>query len=238
MTDLSVIIPVYNEEANIQQLIDRLQNAVAKLNISADNIFANDGSRDKSVEVIRSLVEQIPRLRLVEHGSNLGYGAVLRTGFREACKELVFYTDGDGQYDVKELEGMLQAMNDGVDMVNGYKIRRCDSWGRVFIGKSYLFAMRFFFRFRVRDLDCDFRLLRRRLLDSLQLRSTSGAICLELVKKAENAGCHILDYPVHHHPRAYGRSQFFRVRWIWRTLLEVLKLRHELRATQNVGRKK
>ncbi len=227
--ELTMFFPCYNDAHTIGALVQEADAVASQCAADYEILVIDDGSRDASAETVRSEMKRLPKLRLISHGENRGYGAALRTGFREASKELVFYTDGDGQYDVKELKGMLQAMEEGVDMVNGYKIQRNDPWPRVLLGWLYLSVTRFFFRFRVRDLDCDFRLIRKKVLDAVDLRLSSGAICLELVKKAENAGFRIVDHPVHHGPRRHGHSQFFSPGQIWGTLTDAARLGRELR---------
>jgi glycosyltransferase involved in cell wall biosynthesis len=160
----------------------------------------------------------------VFHEKNRGYGTALQSGFSHATKELVFYTDGDGQYDVFELRKLLPIMQDGIDVVNGYKIVRSDPLHRIIIGTVYLWLMRLLFNFHVRDVDCDFRLIRRRVFDHIRLEHTSGVICLELVKKLEMAGYRFVEFPVHHYHRPVGQSQFFNLRRLFETGINILYL--------------
>ena len=115
-----------------------------------------------------------------------------------------------------------------VDLVNGYKISRSDPWHRIIIGRIYHHTVKLLFRLRVRDVDCDFRLMRRTIFDRIRLEKNSGVICLELMKKIHDAGFRIAEVPVHHFHRAYGKSQFFNFRRIARTAIDVLKLWHAL----------
>ena len=191
-------------------------------------LVVDDASVDSSRALLQELQKTYPKLRSIFHETNRGYGAALQSGFANATKELVFYTDGDGQYDVFELRRLLPVMQDGVDVVNGYKIARSDPFHRVVIGKLYLRLMRLLFNFHVRDVDCDFRFIRRRVFETITLYHTSGVICLELVKKLELAGYRFVDYPVHHYHRLHGRSQFFNVRRLFVTAVNILKLWWEL----------
>lgn len=163
-------------------------------------------------------------MRIVTHEENRGYGGALRSGFAAASKELVFYTDGDGQYDVGELPKLLALMEPGVGLVNGYKLERNDPWHRIFIGKTYNAFARLIFRIRLRDIDCDFRLIRRELLDQIHLTSTSGTICVELVRKLELTQARIEEVGVHHYPRLHGRSQFFRLKSLLKTFYQLTRL--------------
>jgi glycosyltransferase involved in cell wall biosynthesis len=161
---------------------------------------------------------------VVEHPQNRGYGAALRSGFEAAIYDLVFYTDGDNQYDVDELPLLLERLEPEVGLVNGYKLRRQDPWHRIWIGAIYNRLARLVFGIRLRDIDCDFRLIRRGLLQQLHLESNTGTICIELVRKAELTQWEVAEVGVHHFPRQYGRSQFFRMRSLLRTLRQLVAL--------------
>jgi glycosyltransferase involved in cell wall biosynthesis len=165
---------------------------------------------------------------VIHHRVNRGYGGALRSGFSAATKDMVFYTDGDAQYDPSELAGLWAAMGPGVDVVNGYKISRSDPLHRVIIGRLYHHAVKLLFGLKVRDVDCDFRLMRRAIFDKIELTKNSGVICLELMKKITDGGFVIAEVPVHHFHRAYGKSQFFNFRRIARTGVDVLRLWHAL----------
>jgi glycosyltransferase involved in cell wall biosynthesis len=163
-------------------------------------------------------------LRIVDHGTNRGYGAALISGFQSASKDLIFYTDGDGQYDVREIHNLLAQLRPSVDLVNGYKIRRADGWHRVLIGEIYRRAMRRAFHLSIRDVDCDFRLFRRRIFESISLESRSGVICVEMARKFDQAGFLMAEVPVSHYPRLHGTSEFFRVRHLAHTFRGLLQI--------------
>ena len=165
-----------------------------------------------------------PRVRVVHHPQNRGYGGALQTGFATATKPLLFYTDGDAQYDPREMVLLWERMRDDVDLVIGYKVSRSDPVHRILIGRMYHHAIKRLFGLRVRDIDCDFRLIRRTVFDRVRLTMTSGAICLEMMKKIQDAGFGIVEVPVHHYHRAYGKSQFFNFPRILRSLRDVAKL--------------
>jgi glycosyltransferase involved in cell wall biosynthesis len=188
-------------------------------------IVVNDGSQDDTAKILAEAAKTYgPRLRIVTHAHNLGYGMALRSGLEAARKEFIFYTDGDGQYDVDELPLLLSRMAPGVGLVNGYKLERQDPLHRVWIGKVYNFCARLLFRIRIRDIDCDYRLMRRSLVKKLRLQSTSGTICVELVRKFELSGCGVAEVGVRHYPRLHGRSQFFRLKSLAVTLGQLLRL--------------
>ncbi len=233
---LSVFFPCYNDAATIGSLVAAAHAVGTRSGREFEVIVVDDGSTDASRALLEALKERYPGLRTVYHERNRGYGGALRSGFAAATKDLVFYTDGDGQYDVLELEKLLPVMQEGVDVVNGYKIDRQDPWHRIVIGRLYLVLMRLLFGFAVRDVDCDFRLVRRSAVATVSLRHSSGVICLELVRKLELAGYRFVDYPVHHYHRVHGRSQFFNFRRLFATGVNILRLWWELNVRRDTPR--
>ena len=221
---ISVFLPAFNDEATIGELVSEALVLLKSLTKDYEVIVINDGSTDSTASVLDELAIGSEHIRIIHHRSNLGYGAALRTGFSNARKDLIFYTDGDGQYDVRELVLLLPLMTDNVDVVNGYKIKRQDDRYRAVSGAIYNALARWFFRLPVRDVDCDFRLVRRRALQRISLSASSGAICVELVHKLASAGCVFREVPVHHYERPHGRSQFFTPRRIAHTVLEFFAL--------------
>ena len=225
---LSVVIPAYNEEKNLTLVLPPLQAAVRREGIPYEIIVVNDGSRDESASVLAALSTQMPRLRVVDHGVNRGYGAALRSGFTHATKDLVFYTDGDGQYDVNEIPILLTLMTDDTQFVNGMKMTRHDPPYRVFVGNLHRFVTRWSFWLPINDVDCDFRLIRRSILDKLRLSSSSGSICVELVKQAQRAGAQFREVSIHHYARRAGVSEFFTARRILHTYADLAVMWVEL----------
>lgn len=217
---ISAFFPAYNDAPSLPGLLRRAFSALEQASDDFEVIVVNDGSRDETAAVLEDMQRELgARLRVVTHEKNRGYGGALRSGFEAASKDLVFYTDGDGQYDPAEIHLLLEQWTPDVGLVNGYKRLRQDPWHRIFIGNVYNRVARFLFRIRIRDIDCDFRLIRRPLVENLHLESTSGTICLELVRKIEMTGCGVAEVAVSHYPRLHGRSQFFR----WRSLLKTAR---------------
>ena len=222
---LSVFFPAYNDAPSLPGLIAKTFMVLERHVADYEVIVVNDGSHDKTAEVLEYLrVKHQPWMRVVTHEQNRGYGGALRSGFASAKKDFVFYTDGDGQYDVEELPLLLERVTPGVGLVNGYKLERHDPAHRIWIGNVYNFCARLLFRIRIRDIDCDYRLIRRALLQRFQLTSTSGTICVELVRRLELSGCEVAEVGVHHYERQYGRSQFFRIRSLAVTFLQLMRL--------------
>ncbi|HEV8394362.1 MAG TPA: glycosyltransferase family 2 protein [Vicinamibacterales bacterium] len=218
---ISAFFPCYNDESTIAGLV---READAQLRCATDDyeiIVVNDGSGDGSAAVLAALAREMPRLTVVTHDVNRGYGGALRSGFAAAKKDLVFYTDGDGQYDVREIPIMLALLVDDTDFVNGMKMARSDPAYRVFVGNLHKFVTRWAFWLPIDDVDCDYRLIRRSVLDRLELHSNSGSICVELVKNAQRAGARFRQVSVRHYSRQFGSSQFFRPGRILRTYADL-----------------
>jgi glycosyltransferase involved in cell wall biosynthesis len=174
-------------------------------------LVVDDGSTDATASVLADVARRSPDVRIIRHARNHGYGAALRSGFRHATKDLVFYTDGDAQYDVREIGRLLGRMTDDVDVVNGYKRKRADARHRVILGAIYTRLARRLFALPIRNVDCDFRLLRRDVVKRIDLVSASGVVCTEMIYKLSQAGCRFAEVEVQHYPRRHGRSQFFTV---------------------------
>ncbi len=221
---ISVFFPAYNDEASIAGLVGAALALLPSLTDDFEVIVVDDGSADGTAALLDELARKDPRLRVVHHEVNRGYGAALRTGFASATKDLVFYTDGDGQYDVRELLLLRPLLVAGVDIVNGYKVQRADGWQRKAVGAAYNRLAHLLFSIPIRDVDCDFRLIRRRAVEQVELVSSSGSICVELVHKLHLRGCVFAEVPVQHRPRVHGRSQFFTLRRVSRTALDLLSL--------------
>ena len=222
---LSVFFPAYNDAPSIRKLVENTFQVLRENVDDYEVIVVNDGSHDNTGDVLAELErEYAPHMRVVTHPVNRGYGGALRSGFAAATKDFVFYTDGDGQYDVLELPKLLERMSDDVGLVNGFKLERNDPQHRIFIGTAYNAFAKFLFRVKIRDIDCDYRLIRRALLEDIKLTSTSGTICVELVRKLELLPWRVVEVGVHHYARLHGRSQFFRVRSLLSTLYQITRL--------------
>ena len=225
MPGLSVFFPAYNDAGTIASLVISAVKVAASLTPDYEVIVVNDGSRDDTAKILDELATIYPdHVRIVHHPKNRGYGGALRTGFATATKDLVFYTDGDAQYDPAEMAALWSKMADDVDWVNGWKISRSDPLHRIIIGRVYHHTVKLLFGLKVRDVDCDFRLMRRRIFDVVHLEKDSGVICLEMMKKFQDAGFRVAEHPVNHYHRTYGKSQFFNFPRIWRTAIDVMKL--------------
>jgi glycosyltransferase involved in cell wall biosynthesis len=241
---LTAFFPAYNDQHTIEGIVRTAAAEMRKVTSDFEVLVVDDGSKDQTGEILDRLSKELPFLRVIHHARNLGYGAALISGFTNATKDVIFYTDGDGQYDVREMHNLLAHLKPNIDLVNGFKVKRADAWYRIWIGAAYRRAMRLVFRLQIRDVDCDFRLFRRYIFDTITLESRSGVICVEMAKKFERAGFRMVEIPVSHYPRLHGRSEFFRIRhlaYTFRGLLRVwwnLVISHRLPVRMNIAPKK
>jgi glycosyltransferase involved in cell wall biosynthesis len=219
-----VFFPAYNDSGTIASLVITALQTARQLTPDFEVIIVNDGSADATGRIADELARTYPEVRVVHHPKNRGYGGALQSGFAAASRDLVFYTDGDAQYDPAEMVVLWRALADDVDVVNGYKISRSDPLHRIVLGRVYHHTVKLLFGLQVRDVDCDFRLMRRSIFNTVSLEKNSGVICLEMMKKIQDAGFRISEVPVHHYHRAHGRSQFFNFRRLARTAVDVMRL--------------
>ncbi|MFZ5822571.1 MAG: glycosyltransferase family 2 protein [Chloroflexota bacterium] len=224
LASVSAVFPAYNDGGTIPSMVLTALNALRQVTDDYEVIVTDDGSSDYTALVLDEMAARYPELRVIHHPANRGYGGALLSGFSAAAKEWIFYTDGDAQYNPLELVNLVDALDEGVDIVNGYKIARSDPWIRKLTGRTYRIVVRLLFGIRLRDVNCDFRLIPRKILQAANLESTGGVICLEMVKKFEDAGYSIAEAPVHHYPRVYGSSQFFSLPHLSRAFRQMLRL--------------
>lgn len=221
---ISVFFPCYNDSKTIGKLIKDALFVLKELTKTYEVIVIDDGSTDGSRELLKDLAKRQPKLKVVFHQSNQGYGGALISGFKNAKYDLCFYTDGDGQYNVKELAILFSLMTEDVNFINGIKMSRHDPTYRIIIGNLYSFMARWLFWLPIQDIDCDFRLVRKSIYSKLDLKSKSGTICIELIKKSQRAGAVFRQVSVHHFERPFGQSQFFRPKHLLRTFWEIIFL--------------
>jgi len=232
---ISVFYPCYNDWGTIGSMVLLTEQTFRRLGMDGDITIVDDGSREKTLAALAEIEREFPNVRIVRHPKNRGYGGALRTGFGAATREWIFYTDGDAQYDVRELELLLAHAGPDVDIVQGYKIARGDPMHRRIIGRLYHWIVKIAFALPYRDVDCDFRLIRRSVFDKITLTRDSGVICVEMMAKIHRAGFRCVEVPVHHYQRTYGKSQFFNFPRIARTLWQLAGLWVEIVMLRRAG---
>ena len=227
VASLSVFFPAFNEQDIIAKTVESATHAVSRFARDYEIVVVDDGSSDSTASVVADIAKRDPHVRLVSHGRNRGYGAALRTGFQNAGKDLVFFSDADGQFDLQELPGLL-AMLKRAPVVLGYRIRRSDPLHRLFIAKVYNIVVRVVFGLRVRDIDCAFKLFRREVVQAVPLESDGAFISSELLIKLKRRGVPMVERGVHHYPRTTGTSKGATPAVILKTIRDVVRLRLDL----------
>lgn len=228
LSSLTIFFPAYNDAKSIPLLVSKAYAVGKKVSNRPEIMVVDDGSEDNTWEVLTMLKKRFLDLKLIRHRKNMGYGEALRSGFSHAKGDFVFYTDGDGQYDPNEIPLLVKQMSTAVDVVNGYKINRSDSFIRKTVGSIYNAVAHHEYAIPISDVQCDYRLIRRSILQKVKLESHTGMICLSLIVKLQAAGARFTEVGVRHYPRQFGTSQFFRPRNLWRTGIEHISfyLRH------------
>ena len=227
MSSISAVIPAHNEAQIIASTVEAVDETLSRLVDDYEVIVVNDGSRDATPSIVEDLGRQRQAVRLVSHEINRGYGAALATGFAAATREYVFLTDGDRQFDVRELEGFLPLLSTA-DIVVGYRRPRADPWVRRFYGWGWNLLVNTMFGYTARDVDCAFKLFPRALLEDVKLHSTGHTLSPELLIKARRAGYRVAEVRVTHLPRTAGQAKGARVDHIIRSLVELVELRWAL----------
>lgn len=228
--DLSLVFPVFDEEDNIGQLLEQVLEIAPRLALDFEIVIVDDGSRDASAEVVEAIRNGEPRIRLLRHESNRGYGAALRAGLREARGNLVFFSDADLQFDLDELSTLLHHA-DEFDIVAGYRQPRRDPWGRRLLAASWGWLVDMLFDVRVRDIDCAFKIFPRSLFDEIEMSSMGALIDAEILARARRLGYTIGQVGVHHYPRTAGEQSGATLRVILRAFKELFVLSRHIRKT-------
>ncbi len=225
---ITAFFPVYNDWGTISSMVLLVDGVLEKIASDYEIILIDDGSNAMTKRVLEELSRKISRLKIITHYKNKGYGAALKTGIYNSKFDLIFYTDGDAQYNPEELKLLIHELNDDIDIVNGYKISRSDPVYRKILGKLYHNITRLIFGFKIRDVDCDFRLMRKKIFQDMVLEYNSGIICVEMITKITKRGYKFAEVPVHHYYRVSGKSEFFNFIRIFQVIKNLIKLWYKI----------
>jgi glycosyltransferase involved in cell wall biosynthesis len=225
---ISVFFPCYNEQDNITRVVEQALTVLEKLNADFEVIIVNDGSSDGTGQIADEIAGQKDRVKVVHHRTNLGYGAALQSGFKAATKELVFYTDGDGQFDINEMPPLLRLMEQ-YDIVSCYRLNRQDNLIRKINGWCWTKLVCLLFGMKIRDIDCAFKLYKREIFDNIKLVSAGALIDAEILARAVRKGYRVTQQGIYHYPRTAGAQTGANLRVILRAFKELLKLRSQIR---------
>lgn len=204
---ISAVLPAYDEEENIEKATRDMAAVLSSLDLRDwEVIVVDDGSKDRTGEICDRLVAEDPQhIRVFHHQPNRGYAAALKTGFTSARHQLIFYTDSDNQFDVKEMKRLLPLIEEA-DIVCGFRIYRFDPLTRLIMSWGFNLLVRLMFRINVRDIDCAFKLFRREVFDKVTIESKKFFVDAEVLAKAKYYGFRLVELGVRHYPRPAGRS--------------------------------
>src|SRR3989338_9283261 len=228
--NLSVFFPLFNEEGNVEMLVKKAIDVLEKLKLEYEIILVNDGSTDGTKEKTEKLAKENPRIKAINHPKNLGYGEALKSGFYNAKYDTIVYTDGDGQFDFSEVTKFLEKIED-YDLVLGYRIKRQDPFFRILFKKGWQFSLWTFFALTLRDVDCGFKMVRKKVLEKIpHLESTRGAmINAELAIKTKRSGLKIAEVGVNHYPRLSGKPTGASLDVIAKSYIDLISLWWQLK---------
>ena len=225
---LSIVLPLCNEVENVEtsvaSILDFFDGGEGALEI----LLVDDGSTDGTSEVVDRLSERHPQVEAVHHPWNRGYGGALASGFRRARHETIVFMDADGQFDIAEVEKLLRH-SDEADIVAGYRVRRWDPWFRILLGKAFTGIISLLFGVTLRDINCGFKLMRKSMLDKIEIASSGALVNAEILAKAKRLGCTVKEVGVSHFPRKQGEQSGGRLLTILRAMAEISALFVEMK---------
>ena len=225
---LSVIFPAFNEEANIRAVVEDACRIIPKFAPVFEIIVVDDGSEDRTGEICDDLALEFSDVRVVHHATNRGYGAALKSGIEKARYDVIFFTDSDGQFDLREVATLLE-QTDAYDIVAGYRARRHDPPHRLLFAWGWNILVRSVLRTKIRDIDCAFKAFKRHVFDSVQIHSAGAMVNAEIFAQASAFGMTVKELPVSHFPRLHGESTGDNVAVISKAFRELSGMRRSLR---------
>lgn len=229
LCSLSIFFPCYNEEGNVERVVRAAVEAAPRFAERFEVIIVNDGSRDRTKEIADRLAVEIDEVRAVHNEPNRGYGGAVGRGLTEAEMDWIFFTDGDGQFDICELPRLIELL-DRCDFAVGYRLKRADPFLRTLFAYCWGVLVRSLFGLKVRDIDCAFKLLPKSFVDAVVLKSKGALISTELLAKAKYRGLRIAEVGVNHYPRTTGKQTGADIKVILRAFRELLRLRRHIRS--------
>jgi len=226
---ISAVLPAHNEEGNIANTVAGCVSYLGENSTGYEVIVVNDGSRDRTREIVEGISSANPNVVLVNHEVNRGYGSALRSGFDKASKEYIFFMDSDGQFNINDLDRLLPHV--GVDKaVIGYREDRADSAVRSLNAWLYGMYIYIVFGLRVKDMDCAFKIFPAAAYRAVRPIKSEGALfSAEFLIKLKRNGFTFIQVPVRHFPRVFGSQTGANIGVIARMFKESWKLRDEFK---------
>jgi glycosyltransferase involved in cell wall biosynthesis len=228
LDQLSVFFPAYNEEENVPLVVEKALEILPQVADEYEVIVVNDGSQDRTGEVAEELARAHPRVRVIHHERNQGYGAALRTGFRAARYPWVAFTDSDGQFDFADIERFL-GYTQSADLILGYRLERADSALRRFYTVGWALIPRLLLGLDVKDYSCGFKLIKKSVIEAVEpLQGEEKVYQIELLVKAKRKGFRFAEVGVHHYPREFGQQTGADLGVVTRSMREMFYLYRRL----------
>jgi glycosyltransferase involved in cell wall biosynthesis len=228
LKNLSIILPAYNEQDNIYITVEKAFQLIPGFAENFEVIVINDGSKDNTQKCLEVLSQKYNNFKVVTHQANQGYGAALKSGFKNCRYDYVFYTDGDGQFDINEIEKLISLLG-SCDIAAGYRCARSDGLHRRLNAFAYNLFVNILFGLNVKDIDCAFKLIRKRVFEAIELKSSGAFLSAELLIRAKKKGFRIKQCGVNHLPRQKGSSTGDKLHVIIKAFKELFKLWKELK---------
>ncbi len=228
LSSISLVFPAYNEELNIEKSISEAIRVLTQYADKFEVIVVNDGSADKTAEIVNRLAETDGRVIPVHHEKNRGYGAAIGSGFKKSCYDFVFFTDSDLQFNLEEISELIKWINN-YDIVVGYRAKRADPMHRKLNAWAWNQLVRALLGIKVRDIDCAFKLFRRKVFDTITLNSLGAMVNTELLAMSAQHGFTMKEVPVSHYPREKGQQTGASLRVIAKAFVELYKMRGRLK---------
>ncbi len=224
LSSLSIFFPAYGDEHTVAPLTKACIEVARELTDDFEILIVNDHSPDKTGEIADQMAREFKEVRVIHHPVNRGVGQAMISGFTQSKKDYVFYTDGDFQYDLKELPLLAQHAKD-YDVIIGYRLKRAEGFKRVFTSRCFHLMIFTLFGIHHRDIDCSFKLVHRKFLDQVKFHTKSALVDPELLINAKRLKFPVKEIGVHHFPRRFGSSQCLRIKLIASMMQDMLRLR-------------
>jgi len=235
VNEISFFFPAHNEEASIQPMVAAALEYLPTVVDDYEIIIVNDGSTDRTSEIAHALAAEHPEVRVVDHDTNRGYGGALISGIQAATRRWIFFTDGDQQFDIRELSSLIATLQPDIGAVIGYRIKRQDPRHRILNAYLYKSLIRLLFGLKVRDIDCAYKLVKTEDVQPLSLKSNGALISAEMLIRMKKRRIEIREVGVHHYPRTSGEQSGASIKVILRMFRELFKLAGELKSEERLA---